>query len=175
MLRPAAGDSIWIFDASSNRYVATIGGVWDEDLPTVASDGSIVTRRGNDVVTVAGDSLTTMGRTRGASGDRWLTLVWDPRRPALQLAEESAPVAEGSGDVLYVQVSVSQNENWAQDFAQDLKKAGMNASVMPPTTPDEGYRVVLGPYPTREAAEGAGRRLGRPFWVFSRGQAPTTP
>ena len=37
------------------------------------------------------------------------------------------------------------------------------------------YRVVLGPYPTREAADDAGRKLGKPFWVFSRGQAPTTP
>ncbi|HYV97207.1 MAG TPA: SPOR domain-containing protein [Gemmatimonadaceae bacterium] len=29
------------------------------------------------------------------------------------------------------------------------------------------YRVVLGPYPTREAAEAAGRRSGVPFWVFA--------
>jgi hypothetical protein len=32
--------------------------------------------------------------------------------------------------------------------------------------------VVLGPYPTREAAENAGRKLGLSFWVFSRGAPP---
>jgi hypothetical protein len=31
---------------------------------------------------------------------------------------------------------------------------------------DEGYRVVLGPYPSREAAESAGRELGRPVFVL---------
>ncbi|MBI4502226.1 MAG: SPOR domain-containing protein, partial [Gemmatimonadetes bacterium] len=175
LLRPAAGDSIWLFDVSTNRYVATIGGTWSEDLPTVAADGSIITRQRSDVVAIAGDSLTTQGRVRGAAGDRWLALAWDPRRPALQLAEQAEEATENAGDILYVQVSVSQNEAWAQDYAQDLKKAGMNASVLPPSSPDEGYRVVLGPYPAREAAEDAGRRLGRPFWVFSRGQAPSTP
>ena len=28
------------------------------------------------------------------------------------------------------------------------------------------YRVVLGPYPTRQEAERAGRASGRAFWVF---------
>jgi hypothetical protein len=175
LLRPAAGDSIWLFDVATNRYVATLGGSWSDDLPTVAADGTILTHQGNNVAAIAGDSLTTMGRVRGAAGDRWLALAWDPRRPALQLADQAPATEENGNEVLYVQVSVSQNETWAQDLANDLKKAGMNASVMPPSTPDEGYRVVLGPYPTREAADDAGRRLGRPFWVFSRGQAPGNP
>lgn len=29
------------------------------------------------------------------------------------------------------------------------------------------YRVVMGPYPTREAAEAAGQKSGVPFWVFA--------
>ena len=36
-----------------------------------------------------------------------------------------------------------------------------------PTTADDGYRVVVGPYPTREAAEEAGRKLGRPYFVLT--------
>jgi hypothetical protein len=175
LLRPARGDSIWLFDTSADRYVATLGGKWDADLPAVAADGSILSRQGNDVVTIAGDSLTTAGRIRGNGGDQWISVVWDPRRPALKLAEEAEPTAQTSSAVLYVQVSVSQNESWAQDLSENLKRSGMNASVLPPTTPEEGYRVVLGPYPTREAADDAGRKLGKPFWVFSRDQAPTTP
>jgi hypothetical protein len=28
------------------------------------------------------------------------------------------------------------------------------------------YRVVAGPFPTREAADDAGRRSGLPYWIF---------
>jgi cell division septation protein DedD len=70
---------------------------------------------------------------------------------------------------------MSQNETFAQDLAENLKRSGMNATVLPPSPPDEGYRVVLGPFPTRDAAEDAGRKLGKPFWVFSKDQAPATP
>jgi len=38
--------------------------------------------------------------------------------------------------------------------------------VLQPRNPDDGYRVVLGPYPTRAQAEGIGRKLGRPFWIY---------
>src|SRR5439155_336981 len=41
---------------------------------------------------------------------------------------------------------------------------------LPPQHPDDGYRVVLGPYATREQAEATGRRLGRPFWIYQPGQ-----
>jgi hypothetical protein len=35
--------------------------------------------------------------------------------------------------------------------------------------------VVLGPYGSRDAADDAGRKLGKSYWVFSRGQTPATP
>jgi cell division septation protein DedD len=102
--------------------------------------------------------------------DRWLAAAWDPRRPALQLAADTAaaavPVAPGLP--IYVQVGSTANEAWAQESARQLRTAGMQAGVLSPTTIDEPYRVVLGPYPTREAAEAAGRKLGRPFWIFTR-------
>jgi hypothetical protein len=41
--------------------------------------------------------------------------------------------------------------------------------VLEPTGPDEGYRVVLGPYASREEAESAGRKLGRPFFIYQPG------
>lgn len=176
LLRPASGDSTWLVDVATNRYIATIRGSWSADLPAVGPDGTILARQGADLVTLAADSLTPVGDSRGAGIDRWLAVVWDPRRPALQLADQADAAAEQpANEILYVQVSVSQNEAWAQEAAQNLKAAGLNASVLPPVNPDEGFRVVLGPYPTREAAEDAGRRLGRPFWVFSRPQTPATP
>ncbi|MBI4420660.1 MAG: SPOR domain-containing protein [Gemmatimonadetes bacterium] len=173
LLRPAAGDSIWIFEVATNRYVATLPGSWTANLPMVAPDGTILTRQGADLATVAGDSLTPAGRIRGGGNDRWLTLAWDPRRPIPQLADDAEPLPQQVNQELFVQVSVSQNQAWADENAQNLRRAGLNAIVLPPANPEEGFRVVLGPYPTREAAEDAGRRLGRPYWIFSR-QPPTT-
>jgi len=173
LVRPAVGDSVWIFDVATSRYMATIQGSWSADLPAVAADGNILLRQGNDLIAVSQDSLLLVGRVRGAGNDRWLAVGLDPRRPILQLLPDQVePTQEQSNQELYVQVSVSQNQAWADDNAQNLRRAGLNASVLPPANPDEGYRVVLGPYPTREAAEDAGRKLGRPFWIFSRQQTP---
>ena len=51
-------------------------------------------------------------------------------------------------------------------MAQQLTRAGLAARVLPPRGPDDGYRVVLGPFPTRAQAEAIGRKLGRPFWIY---------
>jgi hypothetical protein len=67
---------------------------------------------------------------------------------------------------MYVQVSTSQNEAWSAGMAQQLTRAGLVAHVLDPKNPDDGYRVVLGPYPTRTQAEAIGRKLGRPFWIY---------
>jgi len=72
----------------------------------------------------------------------------------------------GSAGPLYVQVSTSQNEAWSAGMAQQLTRAGLAARVLDPKNPDDGYRVVLGPYPTRTQAEAIGRKLGRPFWIY---------
>ena len=76
-------------------------------------------------------------------------------------------MATASSGQFYVQVSSTANESWAQDLARNLRAAGMSASVLPPSTDEDRYRVVLGPFPTREAAEATGRKLGRPFWIFT--------
>jgi len=57
-------------------------------------------------------------------------------------------------------------------MAQQLSRAGLPARVLSPRSLDDGYRVVLGPYPTRNEAEAIGRKLGRPFWIY---QPPASP
>jgi hypothetical protein len=175
LVRPAQGDSIWLVDAAAAQLLGTVPGVWRDDLPAVAPDGSIMVARGRNVEVYAPDSLTVDGRVEGGARDQWLAAAWDPRRPALQLAPDTAAVATpvAAGMAIYVQVGSTANEAWAQESARQLRTAGMAAGVLPPATEDEPYRVVLGPFPTREAAEAAGRKLGRPFWIFMReGQAP---
>jgi cell division protein FtsN len=73
------------------------------------------------------------------------------------------------GGDIYLQVSSSQNQEWAQAFARQLKDGGFPAKVLAPKTSDEGYRVMVGPYPSREAAESVGKRLGRSYFIVMPG------
>ncbi len=60
------------------------------------------------------------------------------------------------------------SETRARALAERLRVDGRPPRVVVSTS--EGatiYRVVSGPYPTREAAEAAGRRTGVSFWVFA--------
>ena len=65
-----------------------------------------------------------------------------------------------------LQVSSSQNRDWSAELARQLGEQGLPATVLDPSPGEEGFRVVLGPYPTREVAESTGRRLGRPFFIY---------
>ncbi|MGH3993852.1 MAG: SPOR domain-containing protein, partial [Pseudonocardiaceae bacterium] len=77
---------------------------------------------------------------------------------------------------VYLQVSSSQNPTWATELSQKLQGAGLPASVLEPKRSDEAYRVVLGPYPTREQAEEAGRKIGMPSFIVTAQEAqPARP
>ena len=135
-------------------------------------------RQGDDVVAYDPVTATEAGRVTDAAADVWLTIVWDPRPPALQaVAAESGPTETSSGLLYYAQISSTSNEAWAQDLANRLRVGGVDAQVLRPGVEDDRYRVVLGPYPTRQEADDIGRRLGRAYFVFSiedRAAADTT-
>lgn len=176
LARPAEGDSLWVVDLAELDLLATLPGPWREDLPTVAPNGTLLLIQGADLVAVSPDSFVVIGRVSGGARDLWLAAAWDPRRPSLQLVSDTAATQAVQPDQeLYVQVSSTSNEAWAQDLARSLRSAGMQATVLPPSTEEDRYRVVLGPFPTREAAEAIGRKLGKPFWIFTREQRPPTP
>lgn len=168
LVRAADRDSIWIVDLVAWERVTAIAGSWDTDLPLVAPDGTIVVRQGEDVVAVSGGSWTVTDRAQGGATDRWSTVAWNPRRPTIQMARDTLASVAPTGGAFYVQVSSTRNRAWADDFAQNLRRAGMDANVLPPRDADDLYRVVLGPYPTREAAEATSRQLGLPSWITTR-------
>jgi hypothetical protein len=132
----------------------------------------LIFRRGEDVVAVRPDSLNEVGRVKNSAADLWVLTSWLPRGvPASTVAAGAASAdSVGAEGPLYVQVSTSQNPEWSGHLADDLNRAGLAARVLPPQHPDDGYRVVLGPYATRSQAEATGRRLGRPFWIYQPGQ-----
>ncbi len=172
LAQSAVADSTWIIDLTKLRMVKTVPGSWDDDLPAVAPDGSVLTRLGETVVTLATGTFEPMESVTASAKDRWIVTRWDPRRPALELASDSAETTEQPNQIMYVQVSSSRNPAWADDLARELRDAGMDASVLRPDSTDfsvdELYRVVLGPYTSRDEAEGEGRKLGRSFFIITR-------
>jgi sporulation related protein len=174
LARPTAGDSAWIVDLPIKRLTGIVPTAWQPDLPAVSPDGILIYRRGKEVVAARPDSLTDLGKVTNGAADLWVLTSWLPRgvpaSVASTAAAESAGTAAGTEGPLYVQVSTSQNPEWSGHLADDLTRAGLAARVLQPQHPDDGYRVVLGPYATREQAEAIGRRLGRPFWIYQPGQ-----
>jgi hypothetical protein len=176
LAKPSAGDSVWVVDLPVKRLVGSVPCTWRVDLPAIAPDGALLVRQGDDVVAYRPDSLVETGRVKGGAADLWMLTGWRPRggyRGAFADAEASAvqpggQAADTAGPEgpMYVQVSTSQNEAWSSEMAQQLTRAGLAARVLQPRNPDDGYRVVVGPYPTRAQAEAIGRKLGRPFWIY---------
>jgi hypothetical protein len=176
LAKPSAGDSVWVVDLPVKRLVGSVPSAWRVDLPAIAPDGALLVRQGEDVVAYRPDSLVETGRAKGGAADFWTLTAWRPRgayrgafadagTPAVPPGGPSADTVGPEGP-MYVQVSTSQNEAWSSEMAQQLSRAGLAARVLGPRNPDDGYRVVLGPYPTRAQAETIGRKLGRPFWIY---------
>ena len=172
LARPQMGDTVWVVDLPIKRLVGGLPTAWYADLPTVSPDGALLLRRGDDVISVRPDSLVDIGRVAGGATDLWVATDWAPRGVVEAATASAAAAADSLGGEgpNYVQVSVSRNATWSQQMAEELTRAGLAAKVLPPATIDEGYRVVLGPYPTRDQAEAIGRKLGRPYWIYHPGQ-----
>ncbi len=167
LLKPVEGGSVWLVDLAGWTGPQVVAADWDETFPMVAPDGTILVRRGDRVEALAGDSLTARGTVTSRS-DRWIVISWDPRRLDLGTAPAAGREPEPGGQLIYIQVSSTSNPAWAEDLAGNLRRAGMPATVLSPDRAGEPYRVVLGPYPTRDEAEATGRQLGLPFWIFRR-------
>ncbi len=189
LAQPPSANSVWIVDLATNLLLAPVPGAWGPDLPLVAGAATLVTRLGADLASF--DLRQTpprlMARLEGGGEDLWLAAAWLPRErlQAAAAAAESATVVQdtalaadslrGGADSagIFLQVSTSQNPDWAAQLARQLKDAGFPSRVFQPKGPDDGYRVVVGPYSTREIAEENGRRLGRPFFILR--ESPRRP
>ncbi len=176
MVHPPTSDSLWLVDLARNHFVRGFKADWSADLPTVTNQQALLLKQGGDVVAfdLTQSEFPESGRVKGGAGDFWLPLAWTPETGTASIEPEVAVSdsrqTDSSGTVpdnrVYLQVSSSQNKAWSTELARQLEQQGLPASVLDPHSPDEGFRVVLGPYPTREAAESTGRRLGRPFFIY---------
>jgi SPOR domain len=78
---------------------------------------------------------------------------------------DSAPQQATGGYI--VSFAALLSEERARQTAEQIRVGDEKPRVQP--TPRNGstiYRVILGPYPTREDAERVGRASGQPYWVY---------
>jgi hypothetical protein len=177
LARPEKGDSVWVVDATTSLLVGTVPSKWAVDLPAVAGSRTLLVRSGADVraLDLGTKGLPVAGTVAGGAEDLWLPLAWlPPEEQREELASVgaadsgAAPADSGAAaPAIYLQVSSSRNPSWADELAGKLKAAGLPASVLPPRSGEEAYRVVLGPYATREQAEATGKSLGMPSFVIT--------
>jgi cell division protein FtsN len=137
-------------------------------------------RQDKDVVArdLSAKDLPVTGKVESGAEDFWLPLAWRPAQDVdVPVAADSNALAaadDTSGaPSVYLQVSSSQNPAWANELSQKLRAAGLPATVLAPKRSDEAYRVVLGPYATREQAEETGRKIGMPSFIVTAQDAPT--
>jgi hypothetical protein len=141
-----------------------------------------------------GETLKERTRITGGARDIWFLIQWDGFRPRAASLDQpvtfdsiiidSTPpdtlaprdsadtttaqvvdTAEVSGFV--VSFAAFLNAERARELANRILVGGENARVV--TSTRDGatiYRVVLGPYATREEADRAGRESGQSYWVF---------
>jgi cell division septation protein DedD len=92
--------------------------------------------------------LPETGRVNGGATDFWLPLAWTPpapreapgppapETPAAEAADPDAEPAPPAERRLYLQLSSSHNAAWAADLAQQLRRAGVEATVLPADSVD---------------------------------------
>jgi len=100
-----------------------------------------------------------------------------PRAPAPAYEPKGLPPSPDTATTitrLWVQVSASQSEAASRALVAELVAAHHPAQLVPPRSVGDGWRVVLGPFATRDEAEAAGRVLGRPFFIVER-TVPVAP
>jgi SPOR domain len=175
LARPEVGDSVWVIDIGKARYAGAAAARWEDDLPAVLAPNALLTRRGANVVALdlGTQGFPQRGRVEGGGADRWLPLAWHPGQetePTIEADSAALALAADSvagGAKVFLQVSSSQNPAWANELSQKLRGAGLPASVLAPKRSDEAFRVVLGPYATREQAESTGRKIGMPSFIVT--------
>ncbi len=161
----ADGDAMVIVDAETQRERARLlnGAAdvwalvrWNGFRPRLASLDEPVTFEDAYADSLAADSLLA-----------------DPSAAVAPLAAALSPVPPADAR------AAMRSQGWSLSFAAVLSESRaramaatvrvQGASARVQSTERNGstvYRVVAGPFPTREAAEEAGRRSGLPYWVF---------
>jgi hypothetical protein len=190
--RAAGADSVWVVAVGAERVIGTLRSQWRADLPFVAVDGTIATLRQNDVVFTDAETFTPRRTIEGGGADSWFPFRWSgfrPRAAGLDRPvdftgiddEQPVDTVEDRFDAPEVEerrphpgwvVSFATvlSESRAREVASQLVVDGQRPRVV--VTDRDGtdiYRVLLGPYSSREEAERVGRASSVAYWVYEAG------
>ena len=174
LVRPEQGDSLWVIDVGTGKFVGPPRRAGATTCRRWPRRNTLLVRRGADLVGARSlrHRLHRAGRIKGGAADFWLPLAWQPAQETeLPFHSDSAALAAAdtgpARPTVYLQVSSSQNPTWANELSAKLQRRRPPASVLTPRRSEEAYRVVLGPYATREQAEETGRKIGMPSFVVT--------
>ena len=84
-------------------------------------------------------------------------------------AKPPEPTPAAASATFYVQLSATRNESAARALADIIRQEQHQAEAVAPAPGDDMWRVMSGPFRSREAADSAGRSMGRAYWVVERG------
>lgn len=188
LARMADRDSIWVLAIGTERLIGSLRSAWRNDLPFVGYDGAVAVASGADVFLFDGETLRQQSRVRGGARDFWYPFSWDGFRPRAASLDEPVRFDSNLVGVAVDTIAVSDTtvvadtaaakgfilsfaafltEDRARELAARIAVGGETARVQAtPRGSSTIYRVVLGPYLTREEAERAGRESGHAYWVF---------
>jgi len=189
LVRATTGDSVWVVSVGTDRVMKTVHSQWRGDLPFVAVDGSIVVSDGNDVVFQGAHET----RVPDGASDFWYPFMWNGLRPRAA-SLDSEPVVRVDSDSVKavapapvestvvapptavdttpkeftVSFAVFLDEAQARDEATKISVNGQTARVITGMTAGTAvFRVILGPYPTRDEADRVGRASNRQYVVYA--------
>lgn len=191
LARAAEGDSLWVIAIATRRVIGSLRGAWRNDLPFVGFDGGVAVATGQDVVVYDGETLKPRRRVKNGAQDYWYPFMWDGFRPraatldvpvrfdsvardttaidSLTPGDSTAIAAVDTAEPrgFIVSFAAFLAEDRAKELAARIHVGGENAHVV--MSQKDGstiYRVVLGPFLSREEAEKAGKDSGHSYWVY---------
>ncbi len=189
-------DSVYVVSLATDELLGVVRSQWRGDLPLVLPDGAIALARGNDVVLANQGSLADGRTIAGGARDVWHALRWNGFRPraagldqpvqfrtsAPRVADDTtgglqdssagrsfdASFPDSAGPTQFtVSFAAVLDERQALALAGKIRVDGQSPRI---TTAERSgktlYRVVLGPYATREEAERVGRASAQSYWIF---------
>jgi hypothetical protein len=195
LVRPATGDEVWVVSVGTDRVVGSVHSLWRGDVPFVAPDGAIAVSDGRDVMFVDPTTFRETRRSSGGASDFWYPFLWNglraraatldqpvefpadspatapqPPRPAARdtvIAPAPTPQrADSAKSVFTVSFAAVLSEAVAREQAAKIVVEGHAARVVAGTSSGVAvYRVVLGPYATRDEADRVGRASGLSYYV----------
>jgi septal ring-binding cell division protein DamX len=197
LARPEGRDSAVVIALATNRVIGALPTAWRGDLPFVAPDGGVALAQGVDVIIADGETLKPTVRVRNGAADFWFPFQWTGFRPRAATLDQpvefagppvdsmrkdsTAPAdsaARGAADSsahraaggFTVSFAALLSADKARDLAASIHVGSEAARVV--TSVRDGatiYRVVLGPYTTRDDAERVGRESKQSYWVYEGG------